>query len=119
MANIIIRFLWTILIGSWLTPIWFLLGSFFTHLVFTARIGMWFFDKIEFVYSLHKDEERERYTFAKTAKSILWFWFIGSWVGLIIIALASACVGLIITIPIGWWLVNRLDKVVILEPSSK
>jgi hypothetical protein len=117
MTNIVIRFLWTIFIGSWLLPIWYLLGFFFTALIVTSRIGFWFFDKIEFVYSLHKDETKEKFTFKKTAKTILWFIFIGWWLGLLVITLAQICAGLIITIPIGWWLINKLDVIILLETS--
>jgi hypothetical protein len=115
MANVVIRFLWTIFIGSWLVFIWYVLGFIFTALIFTSRIGFWFFDNIEYVYSLHGDEEKEKFTIGKTIKSLIWFIFVGWWLGLIVIAITQVLAGLIITIPVGWWLINRIDKVILLE----
>ncbi|MHA1211488.1 MAG: hypothetical protein ACTSSH_03410 [Candidatus Heimdallarchaeota archaeon] len=114
MTNIIIRFIWAVFIGSWLTPIWYFFGFLFTALIITAPVGMWFFNKIGYVFSLYEDPEKKKITFVKSIKSILWFYLVGWWLGFIVIALAEVCISLIFTFPLGWWLINRLDKVVIL-----
>ena len=114
MTNIIIRFIWWLFIGSWLTPIWYLLGFIFTALIITAPIGFWFFNKIGYVFSFYEDPEKEKVTFTKALKSYLWFFFIGWWAGFLVISLAEVCMATIIGFPLGWWLVNRLDKVVVL-----
>ncbi|MBN1330838.1 MAG: hypothetical protein JXA54_15300 [Candidatus Heimdallarchaeota archaeon] len=115
MVNIIIRFLWALFIGSWLTPIWYFFGFIFTALIFTAPIGLWFFDRIGYVYSLYEDPEKEKLTFSKAAKNLLWFYFIGWWAGFLAIGLAEIFIGLIITFPLGWAIINRLDKIVVLS----
>lgn len=114
MTNIIVRFIWWLFIGSWLTPIWYIFGFIFTALVITAPIGFWFFERIGYVFSFYEDESRERLTFSKAILSYLWFLFIGSWLGFVVMALAEACMVTIIGFPLGWWLMNRLDKVVLL-----
>jgi uncharacterized membrane protein YccF (DUF307 family) len=115
MTNIIIRVLWAIFIGSWLMPIFYLLGVIFTALIITAPAGMWFFNKIGYVFSLYEDEKEERLTLSKTIITLLYFYFIGWWAGLIVIAIADACIATIIGFPIGFWLINRIDRVVILS----
>ena len=114
MAKLIYRILWAYFIGSWLTPIWYLLGFILTALIITAPTGLWFFDRVGYIFSLYEDKEKEKMTFAKSAKSILWFLFIGWWLGFIVIALADLFLGLIVAAPLGWWLINRIDRVVIL-----
>lgn len=114
MTNIILRILWVIFIGSWLMPIFYLFGFLFMALIITAPLGLWFFNKIGYVFSLYEDPEKSEITFSKTVGGLLWFYFIGWWAGLLVISLAEVCTGTIIGIPLGWWLINRLDKVVIL-----
>ncbi|MFW9924544.1 MAG: hypothetical protein ACFFDW_14770 [Candidatus Thorarchaeota archaeon] len=114
MTNIILRLLWSIFIGSWLTPIWYFFGMLFTALIITGPLGIWFFDRIGYVFSLYEGEGKESVTLSKTFVGICWFYLVGWWLGLIVVSIASACVGTIIFFPIGWWLINRLDKVVVL-----
>ena len=115
MTNIILRVLWVIFIGSWLTPIWYLLGFIFTALIISAPLGIWFFERIGYVFSLYENPRKGDITFTKSVKGILWFYFVGWWLGFIVVALAEVCIGTIIGIPLGWWLMNRLDQVVILS----
>jgi len=114
MTNIILRFLWAIFIGSWLTPIWYFLGFIFTALIISAPLGIWFFERIGYVFSLYERPEQEKITFSRSLKGLLWFYLIGWWLGFIVLAFAEACLGTLIGLPLGWWIVNRLDKVVIL-----
>lgn len=114
MTNIIIRFLWALFIGSWLTPIWYIFATLFTALIVTAPLGVWMFDRIGYVFSLHEERFNERISIRKTTRGLCWFYLVGWWAGLLVVLLADVCLGLIITFPIGWWLINRLDKVVVL-----
>ena len=114
MTNIVLRILWAIFIGSWLTPIWYLLGALFTGLIITGPLGIWFFDRIGYVFSLYKDDEKERITLSKTVMGIIWFYFVGWWAGLVAVIIADVCIALLITIPVGWWIINRLDRIVVL-----
>ena len=115
MTNIILRILWVIFIGSWLMPIFYILGFIFTALIITAPIGMWFFNKIGFVFSLYEDPNQKKMTFTRTIGGILWFYFIGWWAGLLVVSLADALTATLIGIPLAWWLIDRLDKIVILN----
>ncbi|NPE08371.1 MAG: hypothetical protein GNW80_08835 [Asgard group archaeon] len=114
MTNIILRFLWAIFIGSWLTPIWYFFGFIFTALIITAPIGIWFFDRIGYVFSLYEDPHKGKLTLSRTVGGLLWFYFFGWWLGFLVVALAEVCLGTIIGFPLGWWLINRLDKIVVL-----
>ena len=115
LTNIILRFLWAVFIGSWLTPIWYLLGFFFTALIISAPLGIWFFERIGYVFSLYENPVQREITFTRSVKGLLWFYLVGWWLGFLVVALAEACLGTIILFPVGWWLINRLDQIVILS----
>ena len=73
MVNIVLRWLWTIFIGSWITPIWFLIGYFLVAIYVTKDAGFWFFKQISFVFSLERYEERTLH-FPDAITSIIWFY---------------------------------------------
>ncbi|TET28947.1 MAG: hypothetical protein E3J70_08390 [Candidatus Heimdallarchaeota archaeon] len=115
LTNIILRFLWALFIGSWLTPIWYFLGFIFTALIISAPLGIWFFERIGYVFSLYENPVQREITFTRSLKGILWFYFVGWWLGFLVVALAEVCLGTICLFPAGWWLINRLDQIVILS----
>ena len=115
MTNIILRILWVIFIGSWLMPIFYVLGFIFMALIITAPIGVWFFNKIGYVFSLYENPEKPKVTFSTSLKGLCWFYLVGWWAGFLVVSLAEACTATLIGIPLAWWLIDRLDKVVILS----
>ena len=49
---------------------------------------------------------------------VLWFIFVGWWLGQIMLLLAWAANVLIVTLPLGMWLLNHLPQVFTLRPTS-
>lgn len=49
----------------------------------------------------------------------LWWFFIGSWLSGIVVALAWLCLIFIVTIPAGIWLINRIPSVLTLRPRKR
>jgi len=50
---------------------------------------------------------------------IIWFLFVGSWLGLVVTSLAWACNVTIIGLPLGLWLLNRLPTIITLRPQEQ
>ncbi len=96
-------------------PLFYLFGFLFMALIITAPIGLWFFNRIGYAFSLYEDPQKKEVTFSRSVGGLLWFYFIGWWAGLLVVSLAEVCTASLIGIPLGWWLINRLDKVVILS----
>ncbi len=115
MANLIVRIFWTILIGWWVSIIWYIIGILLVALAITAPSGFWVLDRLEFVFSLERDPELTWKTGQRLIFGVIWFYLVGWWLGLAVIILAGACALLIIGFPLGVWLIKRLDDVVILE----
>lgn len=115
MVNIILRWLWTILIGSWVTPIWFLIGYLLVALYVTRDIGFWFFKYTSFVFSLEKYEERKLH-FPDAITSIIWFYIAGWWSGVFIILFGVFFALTIVLYKLGAKMVSQMDVAVIAAP---
>jgi uncharacterized membrane protein YccF (DUF307 family) len=48
----------------------------------------------------------------------LWFLFLGWWLGGLVSVLAWALIAIVIGLPLGLWLVNRLPSVMTLRPQE-
>lgn len=48
---------------------------------------------------------------------IIWFVLIGWWLGALFIAAGYLFTGLLVTIPIGWWFLNRIGRAMTLMPA--
>ena len=115
MVNIILRWFWTILVGSWLAPIWFLIGYFLVAIYVTKDTGFWFFKNLSFVFSLEKYNER-LLSFPTAITSIIWFYIAGWWSGFFVVLMALLLTLTIIFYPYGTKMVHQIDVAVIAPP---
>jgi len=98
-------------IGSWLTPIWYLIGYFLMALYFTREKGAWFFRTISWVFSLEIYEERQL-EFPSKFSTILWFYLFGHAAGLIMIVIMFSFAASIVLYKIGAKAISQVDAVV-------
>ena len=49
---------------------------------------------------------------------VIWFILVGWWLGAIFIAAGYFFTGLLVTIPIGWWFLNRIGRAMTLMPET-
>jgi uncharacterized membrane protein YccF (DUF307 family) len=49
---------------------------------------------------------------------VIWFILVGWWLGAIFIAAGYLFTGLLITIPLGWWFLNRIGRAMTLMPAT-
>jgi uncharacterized membrane protein YccF (DUF307 family) len=49
---------------------------------------------------------------------VIWFLLIGWWLGPIFIVLGYAFTVLLVTIPLGWWFLNRIGRAMTLMPAT-
>jgi hypothetical protein len=115
MVNIVLRWLWTIFIGSWITPIWFLIGYLLVAIYVTKDAGFWIFKNISFVYSLERYDER-MLEYPKAITSIIWFYLAGWFIGVFVIFLGTLLALTIIFFKRGAKMVHQMDVAVIAPP---
>ncbi|HUU77063.1 MAG TPA: hypothetical protein VMX55_01870 [candidate division Zixibacteria bacterium] len=117
MVNIIVRWLYALFIGSWISLIWFLIGYILTALYFTKGIGLWFLERLGVVFSLYIEEEEERrpFTFPIKITSILWFYISGWWIGIAVIIISIFFIIPIFTFKTACEMIQNIDQVVMAD----
>lgn len=125
-TNILLRILWMIFVGWWLSGLFYIVGAVLTLLIVTAPLGMVVIQKIGWAFSLYK-ESKYQTGYTETGEAIqiekqntnflirfLYFIFIGWWAGGIALVI-SWIVGItIIGLPLSFYIMNRLGKIMTL-----
>jgi len=114
MTHKVLRFLWMLFIGWWVSIIWFLIGYLLIALVVTRQAGFWIFQRMGVVFSLQEPLERE-IIFHKKVVTYIWFYLVGWFTGPGAILIAFFVSLLIITFKIGEQMVAGIDVVVIAD----
>lgn len=124
--NIIVRFLWFLIIGSWVGYIVFLLASFFEATIIGIPLAVYLFDRLPSIMTLKARRRKlEVYEDNKgRLKSkeirpkqhnlllrILYFLLIGWWFTGIWIVVALILTPTIIGTPVAFWMVDRIPYV--------
>ena len=124
--NIIVRFLWFLIIGSWVGYIVFLLASFFEATIIGIPLALYVFDRLPSVMTLkarsHKLEVYEDNKGRLKSKEIrpkqhnlllriLYFLLIGWWFTGIWIVVALILTPTIVGTPVAFWMVDRIPYV--------
>ena len=115
MVNIVLRWLYALFLGSWVSLIWFLIGYILMALYFTKEIGLWFLERLGLVFSLYIEKEKRPFTFPSKITSILWFYISGWWIGIAVIIISIFFIIPIFTFKIACEMLNNIDQVVIAE----
>jgi len=124
--SMIIRFLWMLFIGWWLSGIFYFVGAILTLLIVTAPLGMVVIQKIGWAFSLYKESAYQTvYNSQGQAMQIerqnanflvrfLYFLFIGWWIGGIALVISWIAGITIIGLPLSFYIMNRLGKIMTL-----
>jgi uncharacterized membrane protein YccF (DUF307 family) len=123
-----VRALWFLFIGWWLSAIVVALAYLCCVTIIGLPVGFWLFNRLPVVLTLRpRTEERvteihDGVAYVRggttpqrpTIVRALWFILIGWWFGAIYIAVAWALCVVLITLPLGLWLFNRVGAVMTL-----
>lgn len=122
-TNVIIRFLWMIFIGWWLSGLFYFAAIVLTALIIPAPIGMMVMQKTGWAFSLYEDKKDK--VIVQQGQNVtiyegedinfilrfVYFYFIGWWVGLIAMFIAWILGITIIGLPASILIMNRLGKI--------
>ena len=124
----LLRAIWFLLIGIWLSGIVVAVAYIFCLTIIGLPVGFWLFNRLPVVLTLRPRTETQvlevhngvTYVTGVKEKQLptivraLWFILVGWWLGGLYVALAWALCAIIITLPIGLWLFNRVGAVMTL-----
>jgi uncharacterized membrane protein YccF (DUF307 family) len=124
-----IRILYFIFIGSWAGFFWLNLGYFFCFTVIGLPLGLVMLNRLPTVLTLRPTTQQVNVTVTGNTTNIniggaqqrsfliraLYFVFIGSWVGYLWAVFGYCLCLLIITMPVGLMMLNRLPAVITLR----
>ena len=124
----LLRALWFIFIGVWLSGIVVAIAYVFCLTIIGLPVGFWLFNRLPVVLTLRPRTEvqvvevQSGVTYVRGVKEkqlptivrALWFILVGWWLGGLYVALAWFLCAIIITLPIGLWLFNRVGAVMTL-----
>ncbi|MDP6725469.1 MAG: YccF domain-containing protein [Arenicellales bacterium] len=125
-TNIVIRFLWMLFIGWWLSGIFYMVGAILTLLIITSPLGMVVMQKLGWAFSLYEEDSGSTVIHAGDTTIVtqkkntnfvvryLYFMFIGWWVGLIAMSIAWILGIIIIGLPLSIMIMNRMGKIMTL-----
>jgi uncharacterized membrane protein YccF (DUF307 family) len=123
--NILIRIIWFVAIGLWLSGIWTIAAWAISLTIIGLPIGMAMLNALPQITTL-RARQNSTYVDANgqvvinyTSQypliiRILWFVLIGWWVSAIWLAIAWACSSVIVGLPISFWMIDRAPKVMLL-----
>ncbi len=114
--NILLRLLWMIVIGWWLSAIFYIIAAILTLLIVTSPLGMMVVQKIGWAFSLYSEEQPIG---AKNKQPsfilrFLYFIVIGWWLGGIALSIAWILGISIIGLPLSFMIMNRMGKIMTL-----
>ena len=116
--SFLLRAVWFIFVGWWLSGVAVGVAYFCCAIIIGIPIGFMIFDQLPMILTLRP--RTEGYGFDGTVEQLplwiraIWFIFIGWWLGAIYMTVAWGLCVIIITLPIGLWLFNRVGAVMTL-----
>lgn len=128
--NILVRLIWIIFIGWWLSGIFYFVGAVLTLLIITSPLGMVVLQKMGWAFSLYEEPkditivnqggttivtDSSQETWTSFLIRYIYFIFIGWWAGIICWAIASLFGVTIIGLPVTILIMDRLGKVMTLK----
>lgn len=123
---IILRFIWMIFIGWWLSAVFYITGAFLTLLIVTAPLGMLVMQKLGWAFSLYSESSDPTIIQAGNTTIIMeaqqtsfiirfiYFIVIGWWVGFIAMIVAWLLGVIIVGLPLSIMIMNRMGKIMTL-----
>ena len=123
--NIIIRIIWFLAIGLWLSGIWTIAAWVISLTIIGLPIGMAMLNALPQITTLRARQNNTyvdangRVVINYTSQypmiiRIFWFILVGSWRSAIWLAIAWSCSTTIIGLPISFWMIDRAPKVMLL-----
>ena len=123
--GMLIRFIWMLVIGWWLSGLFYFVGAILTLLIVTAPLGMLVIQKIGWAFSLYQESSLMYVSDGQTTMVMekqqtsfivrfLYFFFIGWWIGGFALGLAWILGITIIGLPLSFMIMNRLGKIMTL-----
>ncbi len=126
--SLLLRAIWFLLVGWWLSGVAITVAYFFCVTIIGLPVGFWIFNRLPLILTLRErtgtttTEVRDGITYVVNRNveqypmvaRALWFILVGWWLGAFYLALAWGLCVLIITLPIGLWLFNRVGAVMTL-----
>ena len=124
--GLLVRALWFILVGWWLTGIVSTIAWFAMITIIGLPLGIWLINRIPTVITLRPRTRQvqqmvdsagfTRFVDVPVAQVSwvvrgVWFILVGWWASAIVMAIGYALIVLILTIPIGLWMYNRVPFV--------
>ena len=128
--HIVIRLLWIVFIGWWLSGIFYFVGAILTLLIITSPLGMVVLQKMGWAFSLYEESkditivnhggmttvtDSSQETWTSFLIRYIYFIFIGWWAGIICWGIASLFGLTIIGLPVTILIMDRLGKVMTLK----
>ncbi|MEY3990980.1 MAG: hypothetical protein RI985_2061 [Chloroflexota bacterium] len=123
--NIIIRIIWFVVIGLWLSGIWTVAAWAISLTIIGLPIGMAMLNALPQITTLRARQNSTyvdangRVVINYTSQypliiRIFWFVLVGWWLSAIWLTIAWACSATIIGLPISFWMIDRAPKVMLL-----
>lgn len=123
--NIIIRIIWFLFIGLWLSGVWTAIAWVISLTVIGLPIGMAMLNALPQITTLRARENKAyvdtngRVVVTTTSQyplliRLFWFVLIGWWLSALWLATAWALSSVIIGLPISFWMIDRAPKVMFL-----
>ena len=113
-----IRAIWFIFVGWWLSGVAIGIAYFLCVIIIGIPIGFMIFNQLPLILTLRP--RSTGYVADGTVEQLplwiraIWFIFVGWWLGAIYMTIAWVLCVLLITLPIGLWLFNRVGAVMTL-----
>jgi uncharacterized membrane protein YccF (DUF307 family) len=116
--GLLVRALWFIFIGWWLSAIAISVAYFLCLIIVGLPLGFMIFNRLPLILTLRPRSANEYFGGEEDQLPLwvraIWFIFIGWWLGAIYISIAWFLCVILITLPIGLWLFNRIGAVMTL-----
>jgi len=116
--SLLVRAIWFIFIGWWLSAVAIGVAYFLCAIIIGLPLGFIIFNQLPLILTLRPrspgpvmDGTEEQFPLWLRA---IWFIFIGWWLGALYLTVAWGLCVIIITLPIGLWLMNRVGAVMTL-----
>jgi len=127
--SFVVRALWYFFIGWWLGALVIVLGYLFTLTIVGIPLGFYFFNRVPQALTLrartvsYQTEMRDGVAYVGEGMQpqhpwylrAVWFVFVGWWLGAVWLTAAWVIGLLIITLPISFWMYNRISGVMTLQ----
>jgi uncharacterized membrane protein YccF (DUF307 family) len=123
--NLLLRALWFVLLGLWLSSIWAAVAWVLCVTVLGLPFGLWMLNRLPLVTTL--TPARREWLVSERGRLVehgprqhpllvraLWFFLVGWWASAIWLALAWALCATWIGLPFGFWMFNRVPAIITL-----